>query len=88
MRTVRYSSRFKKDLKRVKRRGADVNILQIVIKKLAHDEVLDAKYSDHALIGNYAGTRECHLKPDWLLIYRLVNDQLILVRTGSHADLF
>jgi mRNA interferase YafQ len=88
MRTVRYSSRFKKDLKRVKRRGIDVNILQIVIKKLAHDETLDAKYHDHALIGNYADTRECHLKPDWLLIYRLVNDQLILVRTGSHADLF
>lgn len=88
MRTVRYSSRFKKDLRRIKRRGKDVSILQVVIKKLAHDESLDAQYRDHALIGNYAGTRECHLQPDWLLIYRLLDDQLILVRTGTHADLF
>jgi mRNA interferase YafQ len=88
MRTVRYTSRFKKDLKRIKRRGFDVGILQVAIKKLAYDETLDPRYRDHALIGNYAGTRECHLEPDWLLIYRLVDDHLVLVRTGSHADLF
>jgi mRNA interferase YafQ len=88
MRTVRYTSRFKKDLKRIKRRGFDVGILQVAIKKLAYDETLDPRYRDHALIGNYAGTKECHLAPDWLLIYRLVDDQLVLVRTGSHADLF
>jgi mRNA interferase YafQ len=88
MRTVRYTSRFKKDLKRIKRRGFDVGILQVAIKKLTYDEALDPRYRDHALIGNYAGTKECHLAPDWLLIYRLVDDQLVLVRTGSHADLF
>lgn len=88
MRTVRFSSRFKKDLKRIKRRGIDSSVLQTIIKRLAYDEPLDAKFRDHALVGNYSGSRECHLKPDWLLIYRLVDDQLILVRTGSHADLF
>jgi mRNA interferase YafQ len=88
MRTVRYTSRFKKDLKRIKRRGFDVGILQVAIKKLAYDETLDPRYRDHALIGNYAGTRECHLAPDWLLIYRLIDDQLVLIRTGSHTDLF
>ncbi len=88
MYTVRYSSRFKKDLKRIKRRGKDTSILQTVIKKLAYDEPLAARFRDHALIGNYSGVRECHLQPDWLLIYRLIDDQLLLVRTGSHADLF
>ncbi len=88
MRSVRYSSRFKKDLKWIKRRGIETSILQTIITKLAYDEPLDMQFRDHALVGNYSGTRECHLKPDWLLIYRLVDDQLILVRTGSHADLF
>jgi len=88
MYAVRYSSRFKKDLKRIKRRGKDTSILQTVIKKSAYDEPLTAKFRDHALVGNYSGMRECHLQPDWLLIYRLVDDQLILVRTGSHVDLF
>lgn len=88
MRTVRFTSKFKKDLKRIKRPGKDQSILQSVIKKLAHDERLEPKYRDHALSGNYAGTRECHLQPDWLLIYRLLDTELILVRTGSHADLF
>lgn len=88
MRTVRYTSRFKKDLKRIKRRGKNVSVLQAVIIKLANNESLAAKYRDHALIGDYIGTRECHLQPDWLLIYRLVDNELILVRTGTHADLF
>jgi len=88
MRSVRYSSRFKKDLKRIKRRGIETSILQTIITKLAYDEPLNVKFRDHVLVGNYSGMRECHLKPDWLLIYRLVDDQLILVRTGSHADLF
>lgn len=88
MRPVRYTSRFKKDLKRIKRRGKNVSVLQAVIIKLANNESLAAKYRDHALIGDYIGTRECHLQPDWLLIYRLVDNELILVRTGTHADLF
>ncbi len=88
MRTVRFTSRFKKDVKRMKRRGCDEALLQKVIQQLAHDQPLAVKHRDHALAGNYAGTRECHIQPDWLLIYRLLDDQLLLVRTGTHADLF
>lgn len=87
-RTVRYTSRFKKDLKRIKRRGKNTHLLQEIIQQLANDEPLQRKYRDHALIGNYSGTRECHLQPDWLLIYRLMDNELILIRTGTHADLF
>ena len=89
MRHVHYSSKFKKDLKQAKRRGNNVAILREIITQLADDQTLEPKYKDHSLIGNYAGTRECHLSPDWLLIYRYEStDKLILLRTGTHADLF
>lgn len=88
MRTVRYTSQFKKDLKLVQRRGRNVVKLKEAIGTLARGESLDARYRDHALMGQFAGTRECHLQPDWLLIYRIIDEDLILVRTGSHADLF
>jgi mRNA interferase YafQ len=88
MRTVRFTSQFKKDLKRAKRRGKDTTVLKTVLAKLANEETLAPRFRDHALTGNYAGTRECHLEPDWLLIYRLLDDNLILIRTGTHADLF
>ena len=65
-----------------------MDALKGVVAKLANEEPLEHRFRDHALTGNYVGTRECHLQPDWLLIYRLVDDNLILVRTGSHADLF
>lgn len=88
MRTVRYTTQFKKDIKRVQRRGRDLDIMKGVITSLAQGTVLDTRFRDHALLGQYTGMRECHLQPDWLLIYRILDEELILTRTGSHADLF
>ena len=87
---IKYTSRFKKDLKQVKKQGKDIDKLFEIIEKIANDEVLDEKYRDHSLIGNYKGTRECHIEPDFLLIYEKIDDILVLslVRTGSHSDLF
>lgn len=84
------TSKFKKDLKTVKKRGCDLNLLEAVVDKLAAGEKLDDKYNDHNLVGNWAGYRECHIEPDWLLIYRIVKDELELhlTRTGTHGDLF
>ena len=87
---VKPTARFQKDLKRVQRRGYNLDLLKVVISKLAQGETLDQKYRDHELAGEYAGTRECHITPDWLLIYEIYEDQLILylTRTGTHSDLF
>ena len=84
------STKFKKDLKRVQRRGGNIDSITTVIKILAAGETLDKKHRDHELSGNYANCRECHVEPDLLLVYRYVEDQLILylVRTGTHSDLF
>lgn len=72
------------------KRGYDAKLLQEVISILANGEQLPQKYKDHALIGDYQGYRECHITPDWLLIYKIVDELLILVltRTGTHSDLF
>ncbi|EDN69539.1 conserved hypothetical protein [Beggiatoa sp. PS] len=88
MKPIRRSTQFKKDYKRVKKSGKNLAELKQVINKLVHDENLEPKYRDHALIGNYAGCRECHLEPDWLLIYKTSSCELSLVRTGSHSALF
>ncbi|SJM91091.1 conserved hypothetical protein [Crenothrix polyspora] len=89
MREVVLTASFKKDYKRLSRSGQhDMQRLQEVTTKLANDDFLDEKYRDHALIGNWQDCRECHIKPDWLLIYQLRENELILVRTGSHSDLF
>lgn len=87
---IKFTSRFKKDLKQAKKQGKDIEELFDVIEKIAKDETLDEKYRDHSLIGNYKGTRECHIEPDFLLIYEKTEEFLILslVRTGSHSDLF
>jgi len=84
------STQFKKDLKRAKRRGCSIDLLTEVIRILAAGEALDPKYHDHELEGNYAKCRECHIQPDWLLIYRHYEEELVLylLRTGSHSDLF
>lgn len=84
------TSKFRKDYKRIKKRGLDIFPLQEVLDKLCAGEALDPKHKDHALTGSYQGFRECHIQPDWLLIYAIHEDELILVdsRTGSHADLF
>ncbi len=85
---IRQATRFRRDVKRLRRQGRDLAQLELVIKTLAAEKPLDGRYRDHALIGNWHGFRECHLQPDWLLIYRVEGDELQLARTGSHAELF
>lgn len=87
---VRPTTKFQKDLKRVQRRGYDISLLTDIIKKLAEGEVLPEKNRDHNLTGDYSGCRECHITPDWLLIYEVIDEDLILylTRTGTHSDLF
>lgn len=84
------TSKFRKDYKRIKKRSLDISSLQEVLDKLCAGETLDLKHKDHALSGFYQGFRECHIQPDWLLIYTVSEDELIIVAscTGSHADLF
>lgn len=81
---------FKKDLKRIERRGYNLDLLRTTVSFLAEQKTLPEKYKDHRLTGDYTGYRECHITPDWLLVYRIDRDQLILVltRTGTHSDLF
>ena len=88
MRILRRTGQFKKDVKRMGKRGKTFDELKAVIGDLAVGKELEAKYKDHYLVGQYKGSRECHLEPDWLLIYELTEDEFILVRTGSHSDLF
>lgn len=88
MLSPRKSSKFKKDYKRVKSQNHDVARLQEAVEILARGETLPNDYKDHALIGNWAGYRECHLGPDWLLIYKIKEDELLLARLGSHSELF
>jgi len=90
MLTIKYHVSFKKDYKRVVKRGYDIRLLEDIIKKLANGEVLPEKNKDHSLSGDYIGCRECHITPDWLLVYEIDNGELILylTRTGSHSDLF
>lgn len=87
---VRPTTRFGRDLKRLRRRGYDLSLLTAVIKTLAAGEPLPPKNRDHQLTGAYAGCRECHIAPDWLLIYEIDGNELILylTRTGTHSDLF
>ena len=92
-RALRETSQFKKDKKRIKGSGR-YNWAKLIeaVKQLMHDEPLQQKYRDHDLTGEYAGVRECHIAPDWLLIYDKTGDatsgELILIRTGSHSELF
>lgn len=90
MLTIKYHSKFKRDIKLAKKRGYDLTLLEDVINILANNSPLPAKYCDHLLTGKYRSFRECHILPDWLLIYRIDNDVLTLTlsRTGSHSDLF
>ncbi|GIV57448.1 MAG: type II toxin-antitoxin system YafQ family toxin [Bacteroidetes bacterium] len=88
MKVIRRTNQFKKDVRRAKKRGKDVQKLKEVIEKLARGETLEARYRDHALGGPYRGARDCHIEPDWVLIYETDKEELILIRTGTHADLF
>lgn len=84
------SNRFKKDLKLAIRRGYNIALLEEVVNKLAKGEILEQKYRDHELSGDFKGLRECHITPDWLLVYQIVDNELVLYlfRTGTHSDLF
>ena len=84
------TSAFDKDYKLLKKRGYNLKLLPEVVEKLANEEVEPAKYRNHQLIGNYVGYMECHIRPDWLLIYKIEKNKLILTlsRTGTHSDLF
>lgn len=88
MLSITRKSRFKKDFKKLQSSGKDLQKLADVILKLANEEPLPERNRDHTLIGDYAGHRECHISPDWLLIYQVTETELLLVRTGSHSELF
>ena len=88
MRMIRRTSHFKKDIKRLEKRGKTFDVFITIIEKIIKGEKLEAKYRDHQLIGAYQGARECHIEPDWLLIYEITKDEVILIRTGTHSDLF
>lgn len=87
---VVYSSKFKKDYKLIKKRGYNMSKFEKLLTMLANEEKLPQNYSDHALTGDFIGFRECHIEPDWLLIYKVENEilTLTLTRTGTHSDLF
>lgn len=84
------TNKFKKDLKLAKKQGKDLTLLEEVIDLIKSGQPLDSKYNEHYLTGQYKGSRECHVKPDWLLIYRIDTklNKLYLVRTGTHSELF
>ena len=87
---VVFTPNFKRDYKLAQKRGYEIGLLKEIITKLANGEELPERNRDHALTGTYKGCRECHIKPDWLLIYQIVDEELILylTRTGTHSDLF
>ena len=89
-REIVWTTQFKRDYKLAMKRHLRIDLLDDVIRMLSHGELLPEKYRDHALTGNWIGYRKCHLLPDWLLVYRVEDDILVLtlVRTGTHSDLF
>lgn len=88
--TVRQTSQFKKELKKARKQGKEMDTMDKAVSLLQNREPLPPKFKDHALTGNWEGYRECHLSPDWLLIYLIEDDVLVLTltRTGSHAEIF
>lgn len=87
---IKQTSKFRRDLKRIYRRGYNISLLKEVVRRLSIGERLEEKHKDHNLSGSFSGFRECHITPDWLLIYKYDGDTLVLVlsRTGTHSDLF
>ena len=87
---VKFTNQFKKDFKLAKKQNKDLNKLFDVVNILAEGGILGAKYRDHDLSGEYKGIRECHVEPDWLLVYEIQNDVLVLIlyRLGTHSELF
>lgn len=89
-RDIVWTTQFKKDYKLAMKRHLNIELLDDVIRALSRGETLPEKYKDHALVGDWIGHRECHIQPDWLLVYRIDDDVLVLTlaRTGTHSDLF
>jgi mRNA interferase YafQ len=85
---VTFTSHYKRDIKKIIKQGKDIAELEYVINKLINSKPLETKYRSHMLSNNWAGFQECHIRPDWLLIYKTSNDSITLYRTGSHASLF
>lgn len=83
-----YTKRFAKDLKLVRKRGKDLEKLKVIIDIILEKGLLPIKHRDHWLTGNYVNRRECHIEPDWLLIYEPRKKEIIFERTGTHSDLF
>lgn len=88
MLTPAYTRQFERDIRRMKKRGKNLDKLKIIIRSLMSEETLDPIHRDHKLIGNWVGRHECHIESDWLLIYKTEQDRITFERTGSHADLF
>ncbi len=88
MLTLSYTRQFERDIKRMKKRGKNLDKLKIIIRSIVAEEPLDPIHRDHKLIGNWKERRECHIESDWLLIYKTNLDYIIFERTGTHADLF
>ena len=90
MYNLRFTNRIQRNIKLMKKRGKDLEKLKTALNLLQQGIELPAKYKDHALTGNYIGCKECHIEPDWLLVYEIINEELIilLLTTGSHSDLF
>jgi mRNA interferase YafQ len=82
------TTRFRHDVRRMVKSGKDISLLEAIVRLLCNQQTLPPRNKDHALVGNWTGCRECHLTPDWLLIYRIEPTELVLLRTGSHSDLF
>ena len=87
---IYYENKMKKQIKLMQKRGKNIDKLTFVLDILAKEQVLPNKYNDHKLVGNFVGYRECHIEPDWLLIYKIEKERLILIATatGTHSDLF
>jgi len=83
-----HKKKFEKDIKRLRRQGKDLNKIKSVMNCLVSETPLDHKLRDHALKGEFSDCRECHIEPDWLLIYLVTDDSIIFIRSGSHAELF
>ncbi len=83
-----YTKQFGKDLKKMLNRGKPKKKIKDVLKKLINEEQLDARFKDHKLIGNLKDRRECHIEPDWLLVYKKTSVEIVFERTGTHSDLF
>lgn len=88
MRTVSYTKQFKKDLNKIKRQGKSLTKLKFVMNLVIEKKILPQKYGDHPLKGIWKGSRDCHIEPDWILIYSIKENIVCFERTGSHSDLF